>query len=116
MSLKRVIRTLVRLGLPRVEAEVYIHLAKRGPVEMVNLANALSFSKQKLLRSLRNLQSIGIVTANPEGNKLLSALPFEKAIELLIEIRTEQAQIIQESREELLSSWREMKKETPEKS
>ena len=116
LSLERVIKALVDLGLSRIEAEVYVHLAKRGPNEMVNLADALNFRKQELHRSLRNLQNKGIITANPEGNKLFSALPFEKAIELLIEIRTEQAQIIQESREELLSSWREMKKETPEKS
>ena len=43
--------------------------------------------------------------------RLFSAKPFEKTIELLIEIKTEQAQIIQESKQELLSSWQKMTKD-----
>lgn len=52
MSLERVIKALVDLGLSRIEAEVYVHLAKRGPKEMVNLADALNFRKLELHRSL----------------------------------------------------------------
>jgi predicted transcriptional regulator len=106
----------VGLGLSRADAEVYVHLAKKGPIEIMNLAKVLKFSKQKLRRSIKNLQSKGIVIANLEENELFSALPFEQTIELLIEIKTEQAQIMQESKEELLSSWRKMTKDKPEKS
>ena len=116
MSLERVIRSLVSLGLSRVDAEVYVHLAKRGPLEIMSLATALRFSKKKLIDSLRHLQSKGIVTRSLQGNRLFSAKPFEKTIELLIEIKTEQAQIMQESKEELLSSWQKMTKERYEKS
>jgi hypothetical protein len=39
-------------------------------------------------------------------------LPFEEVIDLFIEVKKEQAKTMQESREELLSSWREtIKKE-----
>ena len=110
------IRALVDLGLSKMDAEVYVHLAKKGPIEIMNLAKVLKFSKQKLTRSLNNLQSKGIVIANLEGSTLFSALPFEQTIELLMEIKTEQAQIMQESKEELLSSWQKMAKERSEKS
>lgn len=116
MSLERVIQALVGLGLSRVDAEVYVHLAKRGSIERVNLAKALRFSKKKLRESLMNLQSKGIVKGSPEDKALFLALPFEQAIELLIKIKTEQAQIMQETKEELLSSWRKMIKEKPKKS
>ncbi len=116
MSLKRVIQALVGLGLSRVDAEVYVHLAKRGPLEIISLATALRFSKKKLIDSLRQLQSIGIVIRSLDGNRLFCALPFEQTIELLIEIKTEQAQIMQESKEELLSSWRKMNKDRYDKS
>lgn len=116
MSLERVIQALVGLGLSRVDAEVYVHLAKRGPIEIVNLATALGFSKKKLRESLMNLQSKGIVKGSLEGKALFLALPFELAIELLIKIKTEQAQIMQETKDDLLYSWRKLKKEKPEKS
>jgi sugar-specific transcriptional regulator TrmB len=116
LSLERVIKALIDLGLSRADAKVYVYLAKKGPSEIVNLTNALKFSKQKLRRSIKNLQNKGIVTGSLKGNALFSALPFEQTIDLLIEIKTEQAQIIQESKEELLSSWRKMTKEQSEKS
>lgn len=116
MSLERVINALIGLGLSRTDAEVYVYLAKKGPIELVNLATALNFSMQKLSRSLKNLQSKGIVSGSLKGNALFSALPFEQTLELLIEIKAEQTQIMQESKEELLSSWRKMTKETSAKS
>ena len=116
MSLERVKQALVNLGLSRVDAEVYVHIAKKGPIPIGPLADGLKFSKQKLNHSLKNLQSKGIVTASFEDKPFFSALPFEKMIELLIEIKTEQAQVMQETKEELLSSWRKMIEDQSEKS
>jgi sugar-specific transcriptional regulator TrmB len=116
LSLERVIKALIDLGLSRADAKVYVYLAKKGPSEIVNLSDAFKFSKQKLSRSLKNLQSKGIVSVNLKGNALVSALPFEQTLELLITIKEEQTHIMQESKEGLLSSWRKMTKEGPEKS
>ena len=116
MSLARVIQALVVLGLSRVDAEEYVHLAKRGPVEIVNLATAMRLSEKKLANSLNTLQSKGIVTRSFEDKTKFSALPFEQAIELLIKIKTEQTQIMQETKEGMFSSWRKMIEDTSEKS
>jgi sugar-specific transcriptional regulator TrmB len=110
MSLERVMKSLVSLGLSRSYAEVYVYLAKTGPQKVEDLAKALEINKQKILASLKNLQTKGLVT---KERTIFSALPFEQTIELLIEIKTEQTQIMQERKEELLSSWqRIMKKKT----
>jgi DNA-binding transcriptional regulator GbsR (MarR family) len=116
MSLERVKQALVNLGLSRVDAEVYVHIAKKGPIPIGPLADVLKFSKQKLNPSLKNLQSKGIVTVSFEDKPFFSSLPFEKTIELLIEIKIEQAQVMQETKEELLSSWRKMIEDQSEKS
>jgi len=116
MSLERVIRALVGLGLSRVDAEVYVQLAKKGSIEIGDLANALKFSKQKVNRSFKNLQSKGIVTGSLEGKAIFSALQLQQTIELLIAIKTEQALIMQESKEELLSTWRSITEKDNEKS
>ena len=95
MSLERVIKALVGLGLSRSDAEVYVYLAKKGPQEVVDLARALNISKQKTYSSLKNLQTRGLVT---KDRTLFSALPFEEALNLLIKTKKEQAQAIQESK------------------
>ena len=116
MSLARVIQALVVLGLSRVDAEVYIHLAKKGPAEIIKLATAMRLSKKKLANSLNTLQSKGIVNGSFEDKAKFSALPFEQAIELLIKIENEQTQIMQETKEDMFSSWRKMIEDTSEKS
>lgn len=102
MSLERVIKALIGLGLTRVDAEVYVYIAKKGPQTGVDLAKALNINKQKMYTSLRNLQTKGLVT---KDRTIFSALPFEEALDLLIKMEKEQAQIMQESKEELLTTW-----------
>lgn len=102
LSLERVIKALIGLGLSRLDAEVYVYLAKKGPNKVVTLASALNYNTQKIYASLKNLQTNGLVT---KDRIMFSALPFEEALDLLIAMKKEQAQIMQESKEELLVSW-----------
>jgi sugar-specific transcriptional regulator TrmB len=110
LSLERVLRTLEGFGLKRVDAEVYIYLAKRDPQKGIDIADALKIRKQQLYPILKTLQDKGVVTASPEHPALFSAIAFEKALDLLVEAKMEQAKAIKETKEELLSSWRSMTK------
>lgn len=102
MSLERVIKALIDLGLSRSDAEVYVYLAKKGPQTVVDLARALNISKKKIYTGLKNLQTKGLVT---KERTIFSALPFEEALDLLIKMEKKQAQLIRESKEELLATW-----------
>ena len=106
MSLELVLKTLEGFGLSRIDAEVYVYLAKKGPQKGRELANALQVTKQQLYPSLKNLKNKGIVTASLERPALFSAIAFKKVLELLIEIKVEQAKAIKETKKELLDSWR----------
>jgi sugar-specific transcriptional regulator TrmB len=108
LSLERVLKTLESFGLSRMDAEVYVYLAKKGPQKGLDIADALKIRKQQLNFILKNLQSKGVVTASPEHPALFSAVAFEKALDLLVEANMEQAKAIKETKEELLSSWRNM--------
>jgi sugar-specific transcriptional regulator TrmB len=99
-------KTLEGFGLSRIDAEVYVYLAKKGPKKGRELANALQVTKQQLYPSLKNLKTKGIVTASFERPALFSAVAFEKVVELLIKIKVEQAKAIKETKKELLDSWR----------
>jgi sugar-specific transcriptional regulator TrmB len=93
-----------------MDAQVYILLAKRGPLKAIEVGKALKMSKPQLYRSLNSLESRGIVSATLEHPAKFSALPFEKALDLLAKAKMkkalEEAQRIQESKDELLANWK----------
>ena len=103
MSLERVITALSGLGLSRIDAEVYVYLAKKGPNKVVALARATNINKQKIYSSLKTLQTKGLVT---KDRTTFSALPFEEALDLLIKMEKEQARAMHESKEKLLATWK----------
>ena len=109
MSLERVLKTLEAFGLSQTESEVYLYLAKKGPKNGREVANALRISKQQLYPSLKKLKNKGIISASLDRPALFSALAFEKVLELFITIKVDQAKTIKETKKELLKSWRSMK-------
>ena len=102
MSLEVIIKALIGLGLSRSDAELYVYLAKKGPQKALDLAKALNINKPKIYDSLRNLQTKGLVT---KVHTIFSALPFEEALNLLINMKKDQAQTMHEDKEELLTTW-----------
>ena len=114
MSLKRVIEALVSLGLSHTEARIYVFLEKNGSHSDLDLSQALKLHTKELVNSLKNLQNKKIVKASAQQTVKFSAVPFEKAIDLLIEVKKEQAQSLQERKTELLSSWQNMAKKNSE--
>ena len=111
MSLERVFKALVNLGLSESDARVYIFLALKGPKKLRKIVDNLKISKQQIVRSLRNLQDKGIIVSDLVSQKGFSALPFEKALKLLIKTKKEQTKMMQET---LLSTWKTMIKKNSE--
>ena len=109
MSQELVISTLNSFGLTRMDAQVYILLAKKGPLRAIEVGKSLKMSKQQLYRSLKDLEGRGVVSATLEHPAKFSALHFEKALDLLAKAKMkralEEAQQIQESKDELLANW-----------
>jgi sugar-specific transcriptional regulator TrmB len=103
-----VLKALVGLGLSEVEAEVYVFLAKTGPQKATSIAAALKMYEQQLSRSLKSLRGKGIVNATPEHPSQFSAIPFDKALDLLIKAHLREAQNIEQDKEEILAQWQSM--------
>jgi sugar-specific transcriptional regulator TrmB len=116
MSLERIIKSLESLGLSQTDAQVYIYLATTGPKKARDVIKALTINKRQVYRSLKRLQNKGITVTKNERPFLFSAVPFEEVLDLLMEIKKEQAQALQESRKEFLSNWRKIVEENTEKS
>ncbi len=106
MSQEKVLKTLESLGLAKLDAQVYIFLGKKGPQKASEIAKALKIRKQRLYDTLRNLESKGIVSATLEHPAKFSALQFEKALDLFLKAKIEEAQRIEGEKAELFSYWR----------
>jgi sugar-specific transcriptional regulator TrmB len=106
LSQERVFRTLENLGFTITDTKVYICLAKKGPQKGKDLSTFLKMTKQQLYPCLKNLQKKGVVNASCDRPALFSALPFEEVLDLFSEVKKEQAKTLQESKDELLSTWR----------
>lgn len=109
MSQERVLKALVSFGLTQTDAQVYIYLAKKGPQKGADAAKALKVQRQQFYRSLKNLENQGIVSATLEHPSMFSALPFEKALDLLAKAKMkkalEEAQRIKEEKNDLIANW-----------
>jgi sugar-specific transcriptional regulator TrmB len=108
MSREWVLKTLVGLGLSRVEAEIYLFLAQTGPLRGTEIADMLKLYKQQLYRSLRKLQCKGCVKATIGRPALFSAVSLEEVLDQFMKSKEKQAKILAASRDELLSAWRSL--------
>ena len=116
MSSKRINETLRKFGLSNIDIQVYVFLANQGLNEIREIALALNLPERKVHRSLRDLQDIRIVNASIAYPLKFMAVPFKEVIDLLIEVKKEQAKAMQQTKDELLYSWRKIIKERPDKS
>ena len=108
MSLERIIDALTEIGLTTMQAEVYVYLAKKGPKTIEYLTKTILYNRKDIERSLKMLQSKGLLTRN---EVMFCALPFEDALTLLIETKKEQSNRVEESRRELLTVWKKKDKQ-----
>jgi sugar-specific transcriptional regulator TrmB len=106
LSQDQVLKTLVGLGLTRLDSQIYICLAKKGPQKGNEISKGLKVQKQQLYRSLKNLQSKGIVDASLEHPARFSAVSFDKVVDIFVKAKMAEANRIQESKEEILASWK----------
>jgi sugar-specific transcriptional regulator TrmB len=101
-----VIKILENFGFSKVDAEVYIYLAKKGPRREIDLSKALRLTDAQLDFILENLQIRGLVTVTFEQSELFSALPFEIVLDQLVKSHIQRGSAITENRAEFLARWR----------
>ena len=105
MSEKTIKGVLENIGLTGKEAEVYIHLAKRGALKGVEIAKQLRKHKAQIYRILRRLQTKGLVESTLEAPTRFIAIPFEKALDQFIKTKQEEADFIARTKEDWLRDW-----------
>jgi sugar-specific transcriptional regulator TrmB len=105
LSQERVLKTLVGLGLTQHDSQVYLFLSKKGLQRGRDLISGLKITKQQLYRSLKTLQSRGIVNATLERPARFSAVPLEKVLDSFLKAKIEETQRLQQDKDSILSDW-----------
>jgi sugar-specific transcriptional regulator TrmB len=101
LSLERIINTLEKLGLTRIDAEVYAYLAKMGPQKLVDLLRALHYNQKQITATLKILVAKELII---NDEQIFSALSFDEALELLIQKDKEQTNILYERKKALATN------------
>lgn len=96
-----VAKIIEELGLTGTEALIYIFLARRGPKKGRELLDALNFSRQRLYRSLRDLQAEGLIYCTIERPTRFAAYSFEYVCNLAIKRKGEEIEALKKNQKEL---------------
>jgi sugar-specific transcriptional regulator TrmB len=108
MSQRRVLETIVGLGFSEKDAEVYVFLAKKGSRKAREIMTGLKMNKAQLYRSLKSLQSRGLVDSTLECPARFGAVAFDKVLDLFIKAKKDEARGVEENRASTLSMWNSM--------
>jgi sugar-specific transcriptional regulator TrmB len=99
-------------GLTDTEVQVYLCVSKHAPVNGTDAAHLLKKDKAQVFRLLKNLQTKGFIEATLEIPMRFTPVAFEKVLELTIKEKKQQAEHIEETKEQLLSYWKNLNKKT----
>lgn len=104
-SLEIVEDALIKLGLSKNAARVYIYLARAGEKKASEISEALSLHRTETYRILRDLEKKGLISSVFEKPLKFIAVPFEKAISILIEIKKLKIKLLEKEKEKLVDVW-----------
>jgi len=106
MSLERIFKALIELGLSQTDACVYIYLATKGSKSANQICDALNIKKQIIYPSVKKLRNNRIIAVSSRRPLIFYAVPFEEVLDMLIKKKFEQSEEILETKKELVKSWK----------
>jgi HTH-type transcriptional regulator, sugar sensing transcriptional regulator len=100
--------TLSRFGLLKNEIKVYLHLARAGEKKAGEIAEAISLHRTETYRILRDLEKKGIVFSIFEKPLKFTAVPLDKAIDLLVNAQKIKIRLLEQEKASLVELWQSM--------
>jgi HTH-type transcriptional regulator, sugar sensing transcriptional regulator len=100
--------TLSKFGLLKNEVKVYLHLARNGETKAGELAEKISLHRTETYRILRDLEKKGIVFSIFEKPLKFTAVPLDKAIDLLVNAQKIQIRLLEQEKNALVDLWQSM--------
>jgi sugar-specific transcriptional regulator TrmB len=107
-QLSKVEETLSRFGLLKNEIRVYLYLARTGQMKAGDLSEAISLHRTETYRILRDLEKKGIVFSIFEKPLKFTAVPLDKAIDLLVDAQKIKIRLLEQEKPNLVELWQSM--------
>jgi HTH-type transcriptional regulator, sugar sensing transcriptional regulator len=100
--------TLARFGLLKNEIRVYLYLARSGEKKAGEIAEAISLHRTETYRILRDLEKKGIVFSIFEKPLKFTAVPLDKAIDLLVDAQKIKIKLLEQEKPSIVELWQSM--------
>jgi sugar-specific transcriptional regulator TrmB len=100
--------TLTRFGLLKNEIRVYMYLARAGEKKAGEIAESISLHRTETYRILRDLEKKGIVFSIFEKPLKFTAVPLDKAIDLLVDAEKIKIKLLEQEKTSLVELWQSM--------
>ena len=100
--------TLTRFGLLKNEIKVYMYLARAGEKKAGEIAESISLHRTETYRILRDLERKGIVFSIFEKPLKFTAVPLDKAIDLLVDAQKIKIKLLEQEKTSLVELWLSM--------
>jgi sugar-specific transcriptional regulator TrmB len=107
-QLSTIEETLSRFGLLKNEIKVYLHLARAGEMKAGEIAEAISLHRTETYRILRDLEKRGVVFSIFEKPLKFTAVPLDKAIDLLVDAQKIKIRLLEQEKSSLVELWQSM--------
>jgi pimeloyl-ACP methyl ester carboxylesterase/sugar-specific transcriptional regulator TrmB len=104
---------LLDYGLTNKEADIYIFLAKNVILTGGEIAKQTKIARSLVYRILKNLQTKGLVEPTLESPTRFVAVPFDKALDLIIKTKKQEALKVEREKQDLLADWKTISKPKP---
>jgi sugar-specific transcriptional regulator TrmB/CBS domain-containing protein len=105
---KDITKFLQVLGLSKREIQVYMFLAKSGVQSTSFVAKRLKMERVQAYRTFKKLQEKGFIEATLERPTRFTIVPFETLLEAFINTKKSEIANLNEQKEKLLSTWRDI--------
>jgi len=104
-QLSTIEETLSRFGLLKNEIKVYLYLARSGEKKASEIAEAISLHRTETYRILRDLEKKGILFSVFEKPLKFTAIPLDKAIDLLVDAQKMRIKLLEKEKKSLVELW-----------
>lgn len=108
LGIERITNELVRFGLTKTQAKVFIYLGKYGSKTSPDVCKDLKIARTETYQILNVLTSLGIVSTEFSHPARFSAIPMEKAIRTMIKAEQAKVSILASKEEEIAKLWNEI--------
>ena len=108
-------KNLSKFDLSKNEVRVFLFLARFGPQKAQRISEAIGVHRTEAYKILHRLERQGLISCVFERPMKFVAVPFEAALENLIEERRHRISMMERRKKELLSIWQSLPKPEEQK-